>query len=614
MFVISFSIRNYSNKHIFFMKKLTYEKIVEKARKIHGNTYVYPCDMIDRKTKDGKYPIICKIHGEFWQTLGNHYKGCGCPKCAGNAKLNTKEYIEKIKRVINNDNITYEKVEYINNVTPIKLSCKLHGTFNIYPTSTHKGLMCPECQKQALSDKFRKTTEEFVAKVSEMFGNKYDYSKVNYIDANTKVCIICPKHGEFWKLPNHHLRGQGCPKCSQEHLWDKREKVTTKGFVQKAKEIHHDKYDYSQIKYVNSDTKIKIICKEHGAFYQLPYAHLNGQGCPICGKLKLRKEFQLTKEQFIEKARQMHWGKYDYSKVNYINYKTKVEIICPKHGSFWQTPSCHFKCNGYPTCKGEKSTSIQEKEVCNYIKSITKNVINENDRQVIKPFELDIYLPFENIAFEYDGLYWHQSNKTGKDYHLNKTKLCEENRIKLFHIFEGEWIYKNNIIKSKINEIFSFYSQVINANECEIKEIGQIASKVFIENNSLQNYEYFKYNYGLYYHNKTVSIMCFDKITEDVYEMKLFSNKLNTNVINASQKLFDFFISKNKPRKMIVYADRRWADYSLYEKLNFNKVSSTSPKRFYIINGKRINSSLLDKTVEETIYDCGTIKYELNIK
>ena len=122
----------------------------------------------------------------------------------------------------------------------------------------------------------KKTTEEFIQEAKTIHGDKYDYSKVEYKNAYTKICIICPNHGEFWQTPSHHLSGQGCPKCNGKL------KYTKENFIKKAREIHKDKYDYSKIKYVNAHTGICIICPDHGEFWQLPCNHLKGCGCGLC--------------------------------------------------------------------------------------------------------------------------------------------------------------------------------------------------------------------------------------------------------------------------------------------------------------------------------------------
>ena len=216
----------------------------------------------------------------------------------------------------------------------------------------------------------RITTEEckqdFIRKANEKHDNKYDYSKVEYVGSKTKVCIICPIHGEFLQTPNGHLSKHGCPKCAGLYK-------TTKWFIENAKLIYGELYDYSKSIYVNYGTKICIICKEHGEFWQLPSSHLNGHGCSKC-----TGTYSPTTEEFIEKARIVYGDKYDYSKVVYKGNKIKVCIICHEkdvngveHGEFWKDPCSHLKGQG---CKKCPQTTKEE-----FIKKANKKYKNKYD-------------------------------------------------------------------------------------------------------------------------------------------------------------------------------------------------------------------------------------------
>ena len=200
-------------------------------------------------------------------------------------------------------------------------------------------------------------TEEFIEKAKKVHGDKYDYSKVEYINSYTKVCIICPEHGEFWQSPKCHLIGRGCSLCS------KNKKLTTETFIEKSRKVHGDKYDYSKTEYVNNHTKVCIICPEHGEFWQRPQSHMDGHGCVKCYAKDCADRFSSTTKEFIEKAREVHGDKYDYSKVNYINSYTKVCIICPKHGEFWQEPKWHLKGGGCKECSLEHKSKTQSKGI-----------------------------------------------------------------------------------------------------------------------------------------------------------------------------------------------------------------------------------------------------------
>ena len=189
------------------------------------------------------------------------------------------------------------------------------------------------------------TNESFIQKAKKAHGDKYDYSLVDYKASQKKVKIICPDHGEFEQLPNHHIKGSGCWKCAGTNPID------TEEFIEKAKKIHKNKYDYSKVRYTNTYGEVEIICPKHGEFIQIANTHLTNHGCPRCAIETRASIATLTTEEFIQKSIKIHGNKYNYSKVNYKNSSTKVEIICPEHGNFWQQPNAHSRGQGCPNCK-----------------------------------------------------------------------------------------------------------------------------------------------------------------------------------------------------------------------------------------------------------------------
>ena len=303
------------------------------------------------------------------------------------------------------------------------------------------------------------TKEEFVKKAKNVHGDKYDYSKVEYVNVNTKICIICPIHGEFWQIPSNHFQGKGCPKCGCGIISEKLSNNTEK-FIENARKIHGDKYDYSKVEYKNAKTKICVICPKHGEFLQEANSHIMGHGCQKCKTEENAKRQKMSTEQFTKKAKKIHGDKYDYSKVKYKKYDEKVCIVCPKHGEFWQIPSYHLTNCGCPVCKDSKL----EKEVREYL----------NDNKIVfesfKKFDwlgkqhLDFYLPKYNIAIECQGEQHFEVVKHfgGEDkYEIQqkrdflKNKLCKENGIKLLYYTNYKKIEEDNItiFKNKENLI-----------------------------------------------------------------------------------------------------------------------------------------------------------------
>lgn len=196
-------------------------------------------------------------------------------------KLDTADFIKKATK-INGNKYDYSKSKYTNSRDNIKIVCKVHGMFNQISANHLYGQGCPLCGRESSVRLHKKiNTCFFIKTAKKIHRNKYDYSKVNYIDYYTKIIIICKKHGEFLQNAGKHLRGNGCSKCSYEKS-SENQRCSNTNFIKKAKEIHGKKYDYSKIEYINVFSKIKIICGLHGEFLQTPHNHLLGTGCPTC--------------------------------------------------------------------------------------------------------------------------------------------------------------------------------------------------------------------------------------------------------------------------------------------------------------------------------------------
>ena len=183
----------------------------------------------------------------------------------------------------------YSKVKYINNSRKVCIICTKHGEFYQLPSNHLKGQGCPKCKRETLRILKSKSKEDFIFEAKLIHNNKYDYSKVNYVNNRTKICIICPTHGEFWQEPRAHLKGQGCSKCSKNC------KLTKEEFINLSNSIHNDKYEYSKVKYINANTTVCIICPTHGEFWQTPHNHThaqNPQGCPKCCSSRMEKEIR----------------------------------------------------------------------------------------------------------------------------------------------------------------------------------------------------------------------------------------------------------------------------------------------------------------------------------
>jgi hypothetical protein len=237
-------------------------------------------------------------------------------------------------------------------------------------------------------------TNHFKERSGLIHKNKYNYSLVEFINTRTKVTIICPIHGLFEQTPKNHLKGCGCQKCSS--YLKSGTNLNKSDFKNKSNIVHKNKYNYSLVEFINTRTKVTIICPIHGLFEQRPSHHLKGHGCQKCSNNF--KSF----DEFLEKSNQIHDSKYDYSSVTYVDTHSKVKIICPVHGIFEQRPLHHYNGSGCPKCKNSKG----ETSILNFLKKEKIVFIPQkrfNDCKFIYPLPFDFFLPELNICIEYDG-------------------------------------------------------------------------------------------------------------------------------------------------------------------------------------------------------------------
>lgn len=253
--------------------------------------------------------------------------------------------------------------------------------------------------------------------------------------------------------------------------------------------------------------------------------------------------------------------------------------------------------------------------------------------------EVDIFIPSFNLAIEFNGLYWHgESNGKLERYHINKTLICEEKGVKLIHIFEDEWLFKKDIIISRIKNELKLNTNTIFARKCEVKELPFREISKFLDDNHLQGQgDPTALNFGLFHSSELVSVMTFKRGRKETeIELKRFCSKLNTNVVGAANKLLKYFERHYQPVKLFSYADRRWTDLlskSVYDLLGFTLTSMGRPNYWYLVYPnkrsdrrqftkelilsifKQADSKLsewenMEMLGYDWVWDCGNLKYE----
>lgn len=277
--------------------------------------------------------------------------------------------------------------------------------------------------------------------------------------------------------------------------------------------------------------------------------------------------------------------------------------------------------NGCKYCQGLSTSSKGEYEIFDFIKSLKYKIL-KNNRKLIYPFELDIVIPDKKIAIEYCGIYYH-SEKQGKDknYHINKLKMCNKMGYKLITIFEDEWINKQKIVKLRLKHILGLNIEKIYARNCIIKKIKTNEARKFIEKYHIQGYIGSYIKLGAFYNDELVAVMTFSKPSlakgrknnnDDIYEISRFCT--SKNIIGIASKLFKHFQRNYEWKEIYSYADRRWSEGKLYEKLGMEFVKNTKPNYWYwkneLIRYHRFHfrKSILKDKLE--IFDSNKSEYE----
>ena len=291
------------------------------------------------------------------------------------------------------------------------------------------------------------TTEQYIEKCKSKWAfDNIDYSNVNYTKSSNKINLICKLHGEFLVTANNHLsKGSKCPMCKN--------KMSKEEFVKKSNETHNNKFDYSDMIYVNNRTKSKIICPEHGEIEIYPYNHLKGMDCTKCVNEKRRNDL----EELTERFNKIHNNKYKYDTTNYKNRRSNISIFCENHGWFGQPTLSHLKGHGCPKCSSSNGeTHINKYLTEGGIAFETEKRFDDCKNKYTLPF--DFYLPDHNICIEYDGRQHFEPNEYfGGEERLEKQKAndnikneyCEYNNIRLYRISYKDDI---NIEMKKIME------------------------------------------------------------------------------------------------------------------------------------------------------------------
>lgn len=462
------------------MKKVTTEEFIRKAVIKHGNKYDY--SQTEYKGCDTKCKIRCPIHGEFEQTPYVHLITTGCGKCGAekgrktfkNNNCMTFESFEIEANKTHGHKYKYIRESYNGSSRRVSLICPKHGKINLHAGEHLRGVGCKYCAWEELGRKKRITQEEFIKKSEEVHGDTYKYDKAIVKRSTDKLIITCKIHGNFLQAPAQHLDGQGCPKCGMERfkkesaIMAKKKAISFDEFIKRATKIHNGFYNYSKIERdgFKANNPIVIGCPKHGEFIcSIANNHLGGKGCYKCGREKTGEAKKLSNEELIIMFKNIHGDTYDYSLVNNMGTEKNVEIICKKHGSFFQTPNNHKAGKGCRKCVRQ----ISKPEI-KWLNSL--NIPDDEKHRQVKInlpdtwYKVDGFDPETKTIYEMLGDYFHGNPKVFEKDKLNKSikktfgqlfqktnkrlKRLYDKGYKIYYIWEND--FKNGLRMKEFSE------------------------------------------------------------------------------------------------------------------------------------------------------------------
>lgn len=445
-----------------------------------------------------------------------------------------------------------------------------------------------------------KTVQSVIADFPEDVRNNYDFSKAIYNGATVPINgIVCSKHGVFSQYSGNLRKGTSCAQCGAEKRIAS-QRLGNDGFIAKAKEVHGDMYLYDKTNYVTMKQKVTVTCKQHGDFEISPIKHTySAQGCPECGAMKRGKrktsknvgaaaaKTSIVKHAaaFEKKSKLVHGNKYDYSKVVYIGAKTPVLIGCPKHGDFLTGPWDHInKGYGCPQCSHHLSKA--ENEVHRFLSNFTS--AEQRNRRIIRPKELDIYLPEHNLGVEYCGMYWHshvdqEDERTNKRRHYEKYKLCQEKGVRLLTVYESEWQNNQYAVKRLLRNAIGKSRARLMARKCDLRKATAQEAREFYNKYHPQGGNGSGEHYALLWKGKIVACMRFTLGANDrghsakTRDWTLTRYATRITVSGGASRLFNAFVNEHNPESVKSFSDNRYFEGGMYTQLGFDLEEEVGP-------------------------------------
>lgn len=563
---------------------------IERASLAHSGKYSY--HLVNYVNDSTKVTVVCPEHGSFDVRPGDHVrKKSGCPSCAGVKKLTTSEFIAKAMAV-HGSAYTYERTVYVNATTPVLVTCPIHGDFSITPT-THANMKvgCAACSDTSVS------RDQFLDRAHIKHETTYDYSQVKYVNFATPIDIVCPTHGVFTQLPSEHVgyHATGCPTCGVIIGQQKREAIML------------EKYGTEHIRHVPGvNEKITATVQKRYGVEHTSQRHLSPESLSL-----LHDPDWLRHQHLVEKRT---WS--------------DIAASLGAHPSTGQMLAARY---GIPVQRFMSSTG--EGEVAEFIESLGVEV-ERNNRSIVRPKEIDIYVPSAKIAVEYCGLYWHNEDRVGSTYHAHKQRECASAGVQLITLFEDEWRNRRPQVERKLRHLLG----VSNAERISARSTTRVVlddASDFYDNHHIQGSAPATVTYALTLKGVTVACASFVYYSNKG-EWVLVRYATSAHVVGGLSKLISHFKHNHTGNVLTSFADLRWSNGNMYQASGWKLIDTIPPDYYWCKHGVRhhkfgfrhaqLNRKLehYDPALSEAqncinhgytrIYDCGKLKFQLSLR
>lgn len=583
-------------------KKLTYQEVYDYIQ-INGNTLL-DLEYINDHTK---LNIKCPVGHIFPIILNSFKNGRRCPTCKGldATKRQRTPYETILKRVEDlGRKLLTTKQEYEDNYSKENkfffIECVCGNPHKTALDRLKKKCLCKKCANKKTGDRSRTPFQKILSVVESKNWTLLSKEE-SYKNSETILDLICDKD-HYFSATYIDLRrkNSGCPECigqkRSSHM-----RVPYNDLVETAALNHltilMPENEYNK-NFRGVSKKIPMVCDICEHLFTTSPGRINMDfGCQPCGVKRSSDKRRRTHAEVAEIIQKMG---YSLVSKEYSKCLEKLEICCPKHGNFF---SMLGDLVGGHRCRKCSHTSPKaQQDLFKFIKDFYPDAVDDT-RRIIKPYELDIYIPSLSLAIEYNGLYWHSEEYKQKNDHIHKMKLCNEKGIRLITIFEDEWLKRQDQVKNFLLSVIGKNDHKIMGRKTDLRVVLKSEAVAFLKANHIQGSSAFEVAFGLYHEDELQGVVTGNKHHRQghskVFVLNRLAFKSSTSISGGSSKLLKVLLGyarENGYERLISWSDNRWSEGNVYKSLGFALTEELGPDYSYVHKDSRISKQSCRKS------------------